>query len=273
MKYGLKKKTYARKMKKGVKKSNGIKTTKKVVNPMLKSIVKRLMRKESEVKTVTSTVFPVVGANGDIMGSGINNSVVPSYGITSLLPIIPPISQGTGQGQRIGNQISPVSLILRGIINALPTNSSNNNYPNQPFYVRVIVFCPRSNSTSNVIGYDLLDQGTTNVEFDGSLNDLLLPYNRDKYTILKSFQVNLQPVYDPVSTAGAIENTNKKVNHLFKIRIPLPKTLKYVDTLQDNSKTRYYMAAGVVNWNGNLLAQTDIRAKINCEAILKYRDS
>lgn len=252
-----------------VKKSNGIQTTSIITNPKLKYVVKKLISSQSETKQITSTVFPVVGANGIILGSGINNVAVPAQGMTCVLPIIPQVFQGTGEGQRIGNVINPVSLLVRGIVNALPTGTTNNNFTNQPLYVRVVVYCLRSNATINV-NDGLLDQGTSFKNFDGSLQDLMLPYNLERFKILKSRTFNLQPMFDPTLT---IDNTNKATSKMFKFYLPLPKKLEYADNVGDNNKTRYYMAAGVVNYDGNLLASTDARAKIWCETLLKFKDA
>lgn len=270
---GGKKKNYSKMAKKSVAKGNGLKVKKEVINPKLSSAIKTYMHKASEVKVVTTTIFPVVGANGNIMGSGINNTVTPPLGMTSLLSIIPPVGQGTGQGQRVGNKISPVSLLVRGIVNAIPTTSTTggtNNYPNQPIYVRVIIYALNSNATTNVNDL-LLDQGTTNISFSGTLSELLLPYNRERFKIVKSLQFNLQPTMELNNTHLA-ENTNKPTNAFFKINIPLPKILTYADNVNDNNKVRYYMAAGVVNYDGNLLPAADSRAKIWAESVLKFRD-
>lgn len=261
----------AKKAAKSLPKSNGVKQMKPVLNPAISKAVKRIMHRASEIKTVTTTVFPVPGADGLIKSSGINNTVTPQLGMTSLLSIIPPVGQGAGQGQRIGNKISPVSLLVRGVINALPTTSStgSNFYTNQPLYVRVVIYALNSSATTNV-NDNLLDQGTLNKNFDGTLSDLLLPYNTERFKIVKSFQVNLQPPYDP--NVGNVENANKRTSAMFKYYLPLPSTLTYADNVNDNNKVRYYMAAGVVNFDGNLLGSNDIRAKIWTETVLKFRD-
>lgn len=252
-------------------KSNGIKTSKMVTNPKLKYLIKRFIHSNAEVKTVTSTLFPLIGASGLIYSCGINNTTVPVLGATCPNSIIPGLLQGTGQGQRIGNKIQPVSLLVRGVVNALPTTlaTGNNFYMNQPLYVRIVVYCLNSSATTNV-NDNLLDQGSTNKNFDGTLSDLLLPYNTERFKIIKSMQFNLQPVFDPNSSP--VENTNKPTSKMFKFYVPLPKSLTYADNVADNNKVRYYIAAGVVNYDGNLLASTDVRAKIWAESVLKFRD-
>lgn len=256
-------------------KQNGLKAKKYITNPYLVKVIKRLVKKQQEIKTVTSTLFPRINADGIMKSSGINNQLATPAGATCDISIIPAVGQGTAQGQRNGNKISPVSLLIRGVVNALPTSataSGTNYYPNMPLYVRIVVYCLRSNATINNNDL-LLDQGTSNKNFDGSLSDLMLPYNQERFKIVKSRQYNLQPVYANSDPSGQTENTNKRTSKMFKMYVKLPKTLTYADNVNDNNKTRYYIAAGVVNYDGTLIGTNDARARIYAEAVLKFRDS
>jgi len=269
------KKSYSRKMKRSspkTKKSNGIQTTKKVVNPMLKKVVKRLMHKESEVKCAVQDIWYKQG----IAGTGINNQATPAYGATFATCIIPPLANGTGQGARIANKVNPVALQIRGYCNALPTssNTGSNYWPNEAFYVRIVVYCLKSQLAVNANNL-LLDNGVAAEDFAGTPDSLLLPYNRDRFRIAKTLQFPLQPpVHLADTTVNTEVNQNRKTMRLFKFKVPLPKTLTYVDgTSFDPSNSRWYIAAGVVNQSGNIAASTDFRAQISAQAIMYYRDN
>lgn len=273
-----KKKSYSRKMKRSspkVKKSNGLKTTKQVVNPALKRIVKRMMHSEAETKCAIQDIW----VKTSIPGTGVNNQATPAYGLTFPTTIIPPMVNGTGQGTRIGNRIQPVKLQIRGYVNALPTtvNTGNNYWPNEAFYVRIIVYCLKSQIAINA-NNSLLDNGVSAEDFTGGVDSLLLPYNRERFHIAKTVQFALQPPNNPLTTSGSsianpAVNNNLRTMRLFKFNVKLPKTLTYVDgTSYDPSNCRWHMAAAVVNQSGYLAASTDHRAQISAQAIMYYRD-
>lgn len=269
-KSGLKK-NYSKMAKKAIsKKSNGVKTNKSVVNPIVKSYVSKMIKKTEEVKCNNMEV----AYRASIFGSGFDVAAIPAYGYTSNNTIVPLISQGTGSGERVGNKIKPVSCFIRGYIRALPISATggNNAWPNEPFYVRLVLFCPKANMSTNV-NSDIMDNNNTNLPFQGTLDSMLIPYNKDKFKIGFSRTFKLQA---PVGTAGTLSNSDiggLPVARLFKIRVPLPKTLTYVDTQTAPSNVRWYLSAGVVNTSGNIAAAADIRCNLTAETILYYTDA
>lgn len=272
MPYG-KKRNYKRMAKKSVAKSkaNGIKTTKRIVNPALKQMVKRMISGTEEKKLANFDV----AYRAPITGSGFNNNLgAGSFGYTTTVTIVPPVAIGTANANRIGNKIVPKSCYIRGVIRALPISAvgGNNAWPNEPFYVRVVIFKTKLNMDLN-LNDTILDNGAGSEPFDGTLETLLLPYNKDKYVIGATRQFKLQA---PPGTAGTLVNNNigsLPVSKLFKIRLPMPKVLTYVDTNPDPSNCRWYMAVGTVNVSGNIAANSDIRANITAESIMTYTDA
>lgn len=264
-------KSYGKMAKKTVKvsKSNGIKAKKTVINPVLKSYVKKMVRGNDEVKFFTQGI----ASSNNILGSGFNTTT--NYGFTSTSSIIPAIQQGVGQQQRVGNKINPVGrLIVKGYVLALPVNATNNAYINTPFSVRIVVWRQKQNMTA-ISNTAFLDNGITGAgnDFDGTLYNLMEPYNKDKFEIgaVRTFQ--LQPNY---STGGVtnFENLSKyPVNKFFRMTVKLPKTLLYNDTSLDPQNSRWYMSAGIVQSTGSVISNTNIRATITADAILYYTDA
>lgn len=266
------KKTFKRKAaKKTTKKSNGLKVMKPVINPVLKSYVKRIVSGTEEKKLANIDV----AYRSAILGTGFNNNLgVGNYGYTTAVTVIPPVAIGTSNGNRVGNQISPKSCFLRGVIRALPISGTggNNAWPNEPFYVRIVIYKTKLNMDLN-INDTILDNGAGSEPFDGTLETLLLPYNKDKYVIGATRQFKLQA---PPGTSGTLTNQNIgniPVSKLFRIKLPVPKKLTYVDTNPDPSNARWFMAVGVVNTSGNIALNTDIRANITCESMMYYTDA
>lgn len=250
-----------------VSKSNGLQAKKLVVNPMLKSIVKRIVKKEEEVKHFTNPIW----YKQNIFGTGFNTTT--GLGITTISSILPVIQQGVGQQQRIGNRIRPVAFVVRGHVVANPVTTTNNPYINVPFYVRICVWRQKQSMTT-VSNTQFLDDGITNGgnDFDGTLDDLMVPFNKDRFDIPVVRQFMLQPCNSQV---GLTPETLSKfpVSRMFKFRVPLPKSLIYNDTAQDPSNCKWYMSAGIVNADGTLATTSVARAAITSVAVLKYTDA
>lgn len=249
-------------------KNNGIKTQKTVINPALKSYVNRIVRGSEETKYNSLSL----AYKSNITGIGFNTTG--PVGFNSSFNILPVISQGTGQAQRVGNRVAPVGkLLIRGSLLALPTSAATNPCANCPFYVRVVIWRHKASMTT-VTNSDILDDNITlgGTPFAGTIDDLMLPYNKDKYLIGASRTYKLQPN----ATVGTFsqENLSKyPVSRMFKIYVPLPKHITYNDLSADPSNVRWYMSAGVVNMDGSLLTTSSIRATLTAEALFKFKDA
>lgn len=270
MPYG-KKRNYARMAKKAVRKpkANGIKASKPVINPLLKRYVKSVVARGEETKYTTASI----AYKSNIVGAGFNTTG--PIGYNTITNIIPTVYQGSTNYQRNGNRISPVgNLLVRGHVLALPVSTTTNPFPNTPFYVRIVVWRARA-SMSTIFNSDILDDNIApgGTSFDGTLDDMLLPYNKDKYIIASSKTIMLQPNATSTGTYAS-ENLSKfPVSKMFKMYIPLPKVLVYNDTSSDPSNCRWYLSAGVCNVDGTLPISSQWRASITAEALIKFKDA
>lgn len=261
-----KKRNYKRRPQKALK-SNGIKALKPVINPALKKYVRSIVNKTEEIKMTTSNI----AYRASVYGSGFNTTASTGYNTAS--SIIPVLYQGSGQSQRVGNKVRPLSFYIRGNLVALPVNATTNTSQNMPFYVRIVVWKQTANSTglSNI---QFLEDGITSggVDFNGYLDDLMIPFNKDRYTIGAVRTIKLQPNSSSFTTNP--ENLSKfAVSKLFRMKVKLPKSLNYNDTALDPTNARWYLSAGIVNMDGSTLAATQIRCQITAHAVLKYRDA
>lgn len=273
-KYG--KKNYAKMAAKAVKKvmskpSSGvaIKSKKLVINPVLKSYVGKVVRRNIETKFHTNGI----ASSAPILGSGFNTTL--NYGYTSVSSIIPAIQQGVGQQQRNGNRIFPVGrMIVKGYVLASPVNTTSNAYINTPFTVRIVVWRQKQNYTA-VSNTAILDSGVTGAgnDFDGTLYNLMEPFNKDKFDIAAVRTFQLQPNSSAVGISPTENLSRYPVNRFFKMTVPLPRMLLYNDTGLDPQNCRWYLSAGIVQSNGTVIANTNTRATITADSIIYYTDA
>lgn len=266
------KKNYSRMAKKALSpkksSSNGIKVMKPVINSALKQYVNKIVNATEETKFMTNSL----AYKSNITGTGFNTTG--PIGFNTAFNIIPVVSQGVAQGNRVGNRISPVGkLLIRGSLLALPTSATTNPCANLPFYVRVVVWRHKASMTT-VTNSDILDDNITigGVGFAGTIDDLMLPYNKDKYIIGASRTFALQPN----STVGTYSSENLSrypISKMFKMYIDLPKHLNYNDTSADPSNARWYLSAGVVNFDSSSLVTSNIRCNLTAEAVLQFKDA
>lgn len=164
------------------------------------------------------------------------------------------ISQGDGQGQRTGNQISPVGLYLRGIVRAQPSYDLTLNYNPSPMYVTMYIMkikkhlSDSSSELETIIDNTAVQNGSTSIGFSGLPNDMLNTINSDVLTCLykRTFKVgNAQYVSNfgvnaPANAAQQYANNDFPLMQMFKLNLTkfLPKKMKFNDTSDICTNTR-----------------------------------
>lgn len=163
-------------------------TYKKKSNP-IKRAVRRAKRTNfnRKVKMVLSSLaedkqaFLTTGNSLSKFNSGIDS-------VGDLIQVLPGISQGVAENQRIGNQIRAKNLNIKGYLK-LDVNDINDStkLPNIVARMMVVTMKNAQNFTdaqgaSPKIG-TLLKKGGTTVAFSGLLSDIYAPLNRDVFTV------------------------------------------------------------------------------------------
>lgn len=153
------------------------------VSKGVKMYVKKAIASNSENK-----VYVDYGANQSILSASGTNPVYKS--------LIPPLSQGVGHGQRIGNEVKIKSAYIKGYVNLLPYNSVIN-----PFYAPQMVkiwICSNKKiqtgditQTSIATNFFELTGGTAG--FQSNTLDLCFSPNKEYWTIYatKTFELGL----------------------------------------------------------------------------------
>ena len=153
---------------------------KKSTQLVTKSQLYKAISKNIETKQVTLE-FPYTSFN-----SGISSNA-------EMYSLLPACSQGTGSNQKIGDQIRPKRLEIRGYVNY----RSNENYFAQSIISNLFLFQPKDikhvGLNSNVTT-DILTNGSSPSAFTGGLIDIVRPFNKEKLLYInakKWYSVNL----------------------------------------------------------------------------------
>lgn len=148
------------------------------------------------------------------------------------------ISQGAGQGQRVGNKIKTKKLMFKGTFNPLPYDSIRNAQP-QPVQVKMWIFYDKNDVTAvpNPLGAgDFFQDGSGSRSFAGDLVDLWSPVNTDRYRILatKTFKLGYATYngQGALPDLGNVSNNdfNLNCNFSFDLTKHYPQMVTFVDT-------------------------------------------
>lgn len=199
------------------------------------------------------------------------------------------IVQGTTQQQRIGNEIQPTSLTLKGFVQTLPYQDQTNN-SGYPYEVHILVWKYKPSAIPPQTGADapdLLNTPTnTQVRPDGSVENSMYPWNRDQIIVKKYKVINMRPppvdigVNRPLQGVDVVvhnpqfNTATAKAYKRFSMKIATPKKLTYNDGDISNIPNNDWccISAWIVNGNGILLPISQVRAQLNMTATLTYTD-
>lgn len=227
----FKKRTRKTYRKKSTKKMTAKSSTMKVIKAVVKKQISR------NIETKTTMCF--------LQDQAIYSSSNTSFFINPI-PMTPyasgfnPIVQGTGQGDRIGNQITLTKLRFKGNIYPAAYNAISNGTP-QPSYVIFWFYKYRATPTiTQVPDNEFLQYGNTSRGLSNSLTDRWAPINKDKVILLgrKVYKVGFASFNQ---STGSLGNLGNVANNDFKLvadfSIDLLKWAPKKVTYNDNSST------------------------------------
>lgn len=188
----------------------------KVAATSVRKIAKSVLSRMTETKMVTKVLETNIPHNSAITGA-------------DLIPVLPSLNQGTDDYERVGDQIRPTRLVVRGLIAANRTYTNTN----QVLLVRVVIVSPKASSSAGVTvpllnsyAAELLQPnlmtGTQVVPFNGNQVELQYPVNRDAFVVHmdKTFRIA------PTRADTSIEQ-NPDEYRTFTKSIKLPAKLTY----------------------------------------------
>lgn len=254
---------------------------KKGVNKKMEKAVLEIVRAENHKQAETKQAYHSI--NGSSSAMTYFNSGITSSG--DMLQVLPYISQGSGDNQRIGDQINTQSLKISGYIRYLPNTE---NYEQSAFshvVARLMVvslkyrsaYPDSAGSTAPLSG--LLKKGGTATAFTGVLSDIFAPINTDLWTKHHNEVFYLsQPLLVQPGTAGqtTMPLDVKNLVKFFNINIPCKKTLKYDNNVTSGSSATNFapmLLLGYAYLNGDAPDTVTSNLGMYYTSILNYEDA
>jgi len=193
--------------------------------------------------------------------------------------ILPDISQGTAEGNRIGDQVRGQKLVLDGFINMNLTFGGNTNATR--LGVRVFVVQPKLFSSADVITNNfaswlpfLLRKGNSGVPFGGTIADLYAPVNSEIVTTYYD-KVHYMNIPYMLTQAGQMETaySYKHFRHVFKLN---NKKLLYDSGYGSNSKATNFspvILIGYCHLDGSNPDNANTQISMSYTSLLDFEDA
>jgi hypothetical protein len=268
-----------------------LKRARMVPTKALTNAIQKITFKNMETKTKQVNLVE----NQSILGNGLqydfaNDTYNGGGGKANVLSMAANLAAGTADNQRIGNEITPVSLVLKGFVKCLPyDNTTNTN--RTPFDVYMVIYKKKNEpegATDKMISYN---DGTKGVITGSITTTVLNPWNRDNYIIKKvvKFPMKSQP-YITISPLGGdqkgatVENNESSLSstrdyfRTFTVPVKLSKKILRYNSSSQSAPTNDWFGVGFYYINGDATATSaisasQIRAQVTMQSILKYKDA
>lgn len=199
--------------------------------------------------------------------------------------ILPNISKSVDDNGRIGDQINPQSLTIRGIVQMLPQGTGQGDGVRK-IAARLMVVTPKAYQTwasayANATTWMpyLLRKGGTTSSFSGAIDDLYAPINTDAITCHynKVFYMN-QGTIITGTTSNTMTIDQSNLVRFFKKTFKFGKTRKFkydanVDSgLTPSSPGAYVMILGYTFVDGTAPDTLSTRVRLQFTSVLNYED-
>lgn len=194
----------------------------------LNSRIRRVARKLAETKFV----------KWEVRGAQVYNQIQDS----TVQTLVPAIARGTGEADRVGNEVSTQKMVLR--LNVYP-NVENSGGDEDQLY-DLYIFKPRRSifmTAGDMAKFK--DNGNSATNFDGSVINAMLPVNNDKFKIFyfKRFRMNaISQITNPLF------NQDPR-SRQFQINLTkyIPKKVLFDDATNSPENMGLYIAIGMSN--------------------------
>lgn len=244
-------------------------TNKKRNNNNFKKRVLAVLKSRAETKEAFTNLTP----------TDFNSGILT---VADNLRIIPNISIGTADNNRIGDQICANKLTLSGIVQMLPQTSGQSANVCK-IGIRLMILTPKAYPNWATAGgittwqNYLLKKGGTVTQFTGAIDDLFAPINRDAVTVHynKVFYVN-QGYYFTASTNSVPFEQNNLVRFFKKTFKWKNKVFKYdanIDSGLTPTNVGMIMCMGYCFVDGTAPDSLATRVRLQYNSILSYEDS
>lgn len=256
------KKTGKRKPLRKTKKSNSLVT---------KSQLYRAIRRNMETK-IASNQYTLTALNSGISSAG------------DLIAVLPTISNGTGQENRIGSSIRPTKLVIRGYV-VYNTTLAYGYLDSKLLGVRLMVFQDKTTRAyqNSITNFNLLDYGGTGQTFTGTPQNFTAPHNNDqfrfyadrKFKMLKPFGYTNNPSPDFSTAMTSVDGSLYRPFTIVLTQKHLPAQLSYDNGDSSNQCLNFapYLACGYCDLLNSAPDVTNTQISITFTSTLFYKDS
>lgn len=258
-------------------------TKRKTVAPSIKRVVKSMIKSTEEVKKAP---LLTLANNVSVSGAGLNYNgaaLLNGWASTTGAGVIPIISQGTGQSNRIGNIVIPKYCDVNFSLRALPTTDAAtiggnpNPFRGKAFLVRVILYRHRY-AIDDFGQTGIMEEGGASADLSGNPQQWMERYNRDEYMIKYTKTYKMTSDTHLTNNAGTNflyldQMANSHKNFVYgKIRVKLPKLI-YNDTLNQPTNCAYYLAVAVCNQDSSAISTAQSRVQLSARTFMTYTDA
>lgn len=236
--------------------------------PQLTKLINSVINRKAETKMAiwyNPAVPAIPGSAGSYAAWGWSdqNQLITSN-VGDLKRCIPVVTQGTGDDQRIGERISPKSLVVKGTV-AVNINGPNGTV-NDPHDLYVVIYFVQHVTLKSYYALNtfndftqLLNTGeASTAAFQGFQRDLDLPVEKTYYRLLKKKVIPLRwagITQAPVPSTGIVSVANAHTyNAHYSVNLSkhLPKTLQYPEPTATNgtndpTNSSIFMCMGFVD--------------------------
>jgi len=205
-----------------------------------------------------------------------NQTIIPADAGTgpTIRYMLPVISQGLGQGNRIGNQVH----VRSGKITMFVNLNTNANSVNQaPLWVRVWLLSYKLvNSNSAPSFATFFQTGSTNAPFQKNMLDMILPVNKDQFTVYEDKTIKLG-VAEVLATNTNIGNNRDNSSYTEKIEFDwgshFKSALEFNDTDNVPINRNLFLVWTTVQANGtSIVSTTDSGTEYHLTNTITYED-
>lgn len=242
----------------------------------IKRVVKAVIHRAAETKNIQRynlgmNIYPANSASflGSIIELGPGSTML--------------ITQGAGQGSRIGNRIETVSHTFKGTLTPNPYNATTNPDP-RPLQVKMWIFYDKTDPTAvpNPVGNPFFQDGSSVVGFANDLVDHWRPINTDRYRILaqRTFKLGYSQYAGTAATVAnqganqAYSNNDFKMNCPFSINLTKHqiKQIRFNDANNEPMTRRMFAMFQPVEASGTQMAATHNPCGVQFMEDYRYKD-
>lgn len=238
------------------------------VSKPIKSYIQRALSRNQESKETTSF--------------GLNQSILTVANSTpTAINLLPTPAQGTGDSERIGNEIEVKKLIVTGFVNMTAYDATNNPTAPAPLLVKMWVVSAKNintNTFSNTSASSSFFQvSNSSTGFQATIRDQLLPVNPDLFTVhrVKTFKIGFgsTSAYAPATGTSAYFDNSPMIKQFTFDCSKYVSKLKYDEGQTWATNKNMFLVTTVTRADGTVTSATLAPAEYHWRVQCIYKDA